>query len=222
MNDEYAIVETDLSRRRHRYLLAAVKRRMEGYQTLWMTNETNWDSPYLKGRYLAAKSYFDWLSNGGTIAESQKFLDDLKAKSRVESASWFAHNFRSELTAMVERVRPRQQRQRELVAKGEALTPEEKHELLVLQLELRHSFTEEQIEKSYKHIYTPGFTVTDDEKAQLKALESQHGAGVVEAEHCERLLKDPFVCGEVNEPLPPPPRAVVDETEYEDENDEPD
>lgn len=81
--------------------------------------------------------------------------------------------------------------------------------------------TEESL-KGWKHALVPGFTVTPEEATAMKGLSTQHRASETELWHLERLLKDPFVKGEIDAPPPPPPRAVIDEADYDDENDEPD
>jgi hypothetical protein len=218
---QHSIVELETSRRR--YLMQQVMKRVQGYQTIWMTTEMKHEVSYAKGRYLAAKDFYDWLADGGEISKAQEYLDAMKVKARKESEAWDTHRFNAQLNEQVERVRPKQKRLEELKAlPRESLTPEQLREWWLLQTELNHSFTVAQIEKGFKHAYTPGFTITREEDQKLHDLAVQHGAGRVEAEHLERLLRDPFVSGKTDAPPPPPPRAVVDETEYDDENDEPD
>jgi hypothetical protein len=61
----------DISRRR--YLMQRVMRKVQGWQSIWMTSE--FDNPCIaKGRYLAAKEFYEWLAGGGEIAEAKEWL----------------------------------------------------------------------------------------------------------------------------------------------------
>lgn len=71
-----ALEELDQDRRR--YLMQQVQRKVQCWQTLYMTSEH--DIPSLaKGRYLAAKEFYDWLADGGSIAEAERYLEERKA-----------------------------------------------------------------------------------------------------------------------------------------------
>lgn len=217
--DEIVMVAVDQDRRR--YLMQRVMSRVQYYQQIWMTTEFAHESPYAKGRYLAAKDFYDWLGRGGEIKDAQAYLDAMKTKADKNSDSWDIHRFNAQLNEQVKRVRVRNARLNELRALV-TRSPDEEQEMRRILFELPHNFSEAEIEKGFKHAYTPGFTITREEDEKLHALAVQDGAGNVEAWHLERLLKDPFVRGETNERPKPPPRAVIDESEYEDENDEPD
>lgn len=224
MSRDISIVETDLSRRRHRHLMQAAQRRMEGYQTLWMTSEFD-DPAYLRGRYLAAKEFWEWLQGGGAVADAQAYLDGMVERARKECADWDRPRFNAALNTQVKAYRARRERYELLGAKAEAeRTKEEQSEWIRLHFELdpHLTMTEEEVTKRYAHVYTPGFAITPDEERALKDLYTQHMASEVEVGHIERLLKDPFVAGLRDTPLPSPPRAVTDDTEYDDENEEPD
>lgn len=172
----------DISRRR--YLMRRVMRKVEGWQSIWMTSE--YDNPCVaKGRYLAAKEFYEWLADGGEIAKAMEWLKERGKHYHAESDRPEALLFSDQLT--------------EAIAKGYE--------------------TEESL-KGWRHALIPGFTISDTERAAMKGLSTQYRASEMELWHLERLLKDPFVEGKVNEPSLPPP-AVVDE-DYDDENEEPD
>lgn len=178
-------IELDLSRRR--YLMQRVMRKVEGWQQIWMTSE--YDNPSIaKGRHLAAKEFYDWLADGGEIAEAEAWLKARGKHYHAEMAKPEEYLFSARLN--------------ELIAAGYE--------------------TEESLKKGWAHALKPGFTISDAERKSLSGLSTQYGASEVELWHLERLLKDPFVRGEINEPPPPPPRAVTDDTDYDDENDIPD
>lgn len=71
-----ALEELDLSRRR--YLMQQVMRKVQGWQSIWMTSELDCPST-AKGRYLAAKEFYDWLADGGEISKAEAFLDERSA-----------------------------------------------------------------------------------------------------------------------------------------------
>lgn len=216
--DEYAIIDTDLSRRRHRFLMQQVMRRVESYQSLWMTSETAGESSYLKGRYLAAKDFYEWLAEGGTIAASQEYLDAMMVKSRAKANEWEGFRFNDSLNRQVMRIRKDKARKAELMAKS-PLTEAEATELRTLRFETEGHWymTEEQIIKGYKHVFTPGFSITKEEDESMRRLAVEMGAWEVEASHLERLLKIPFVAGTADEPpAPPVRRAVVEENDEDD------
>lgn len=176
-----AVVELDLDRRR--YLLRRVMRKVEGWQSIWITSE--YDNPCVaKGRYLAAKEFYDWLADGGEIAQAQEWLVARGKHYRAERDATERLIFAGELSA----------------ARAEGQT--------------------EETLKGWTHALVPGFEMSPTERETLRGLSVQHQASETELWHLERLLKDPFVKGEVNAPLPPPPPPVVDDDE--DENDEPD
>lgn len=177
-------IELDLSRRR--YLMQRVMRKVEGWQSIWMTSE--YDNPCIaKGRYLAAKEFYDWLADGGALSEAESWLKARGQHYHKECESPDALIFSGQLS--------------DALAKGYE--------------------TEESL-KGYRHALVPGFVVTPEEAETMKGLSTQYRASETELWHLERLLKDPFVKGEIDTPPPPPPRAVVDDTDYDDENDEPD
>lgn len=68
----------ELDTDRHRNLMRRVMRKVEGWQSIWMTSE--FDLPCVaKGRYIAAKEFYEWLANGGTIAAAPDYLKERTA-----------------------------------------------------------------------------------------------------------------------------------------------
>lgn len=174
----------DISRRR--YLMQRVMRKVEGWQSIWITSE--YDNPCIaKGRYLAAREFYEWLADGGEIAKAKEWLVARGKHYHAESDAPERLIFSGELSAAI--------------AEGRETT-----ETLT----------------RWKHALIPGFTVSEKEREAMKGLSVQYRASETELWHLERLLKDPFVTGQTDAPLPPPPRAVVDDTDYDDENEEPD
>ena len=65
-------VQIDQDRRRH--ILASVMRKVQYWQSIWMTSE--YDIPSMaKGRYEMAKEFYDWLADGGKLDEAKAYLD---------------------------------------------------------------------------------------------------------------------------------------------------
>lgn len=178
-----ALEELDQDRRR--YLMQQVQRKVQYWQSIYMTSEHNIPS-LAKGRYLAARDFYDWLAGGGSIAGARQYLEQRRQHYKDESESVEGMLFTLELNDRI---------------KGGL-------------------DTEESL-RGWNHVLTRAFDASDHERKQLKYLSVQHQASGVELWHLERFLKDSFVCGETSAPVAVP-RAVVDETEYEDENDEPD
>lgn len=175
----------ELDRDRRRYLMQQVLRKVQYWQSIYMTSEH--DIPSLaKGRYIAAKEFYDWLADGGSVREAERYLEERKTH-------WL----------------------------GQYEKVEEMLFALELNERIRKGWDTERSLAGWKHVMARGFEATDDEQKQLKYVSVQHQASRVEVWHLERFLRDPFVRGETSAPIAQP-RAVVDETEYEDENDEPD
>lgn len=182
MSRNDSIVEVQFAR--HRWLMQKAERRMEGWRKINEANEFPYQSKYLQGRYLAAREFYEWLANGGQIADAKAWLEERKKQRLVEYERFEAYETMHILAAHVEAGR----------------------------------FTDEEAKRW--RVYTPGFKATDEEREELKGVSTMNKAGEVEFWHLERLLNDPFVKGEVSEPLPPPPPAVVDPDDVDD--DEPD
>jgi len=166
---------------RKRYLTEMVRKHMAGWNHIWMTSEH--DSPSItKGRWIASKEFFDWLSNGGELADAAKYLDEREVHWRKQYDDAQRLTFADQLTKMKER--------------GEDVT-------------------------GFEHGIIAGFTTSEDEQRMLRFLQGQYQSSVVGVNHLRRFLKDPYVCGLISKPSAQG-RAVTQDEDFEDENDEPD
>lgn len=168
---------------RKRYLIEMVRKHMAGWQHIWMTSEH--DSPSItKGRYIASKEFFDWLSNGGEIEDAAKYLDEREVHWRKQYDDAHRLTFAAQLTQMKER--------------GEDVT-------------------------GFEHGIIAGFTTSADEQRMLRFLQGQYQSSVVGVDHLRRFLRDDYVSGKTNQPPPAAVRrAVTQDEDFEDENEEPD
>ena len=93
-----ALEELDLSRRR--YLMQQVMRKVQYWQMVYMTSLH--DQPSVaKGRYEAARLFYEWLAEGGDIIEAQEYLNQQTAHWKQEEDTYETFRFQLQLSESI-------------------------------------------------------------------------------------------------------------------------
>jgi hypothetical protein len=86
---------------RRRRIIQQVWRKVEGWQHLYMTNIDGGRPSIFKGRYQAAKEFYDWLSDGGDLVNANEFLAQNIAKWKLEEDTVERLKFSAELASRI-------------------------------------------------------------------------------------------------------------------------
>lgn len=89
-----------VDRDRRRALMDRVARKMNGWQSIWMTSEHDVPS-VAKGRYVAAKEFYEWLANGGPLEGAQAYLDERTKHWKAEQTRFEGFEFSLQLAQRI-------------------------------------------------------------------------------------------------------------------------